>query len=406
MLGKGRSLPLHETVRRRLAEGPARVLAIHNINDGQGDEMVRCVPLLQSLLDFNPLLKATILTRRLYLYDHPRVDPVSIRDRDAIGRLLAGRFDVVIDFFEPVVPGVNYDPQVESLVQGHVRRRKPFLFLSSVKGDNHFAYQTVAVDGHNLAAKLGLDRIRTGNIYEPTLRLLAELGLPPRIGEQKPRTQCLLTGNHLAEADCQWETLTGGGGRPVAMVSPFGGRAALKGYTSGRFPALAQKLEAIIGEGYRVLLLPNGTPWGAASHAAEVAALVAPDCRRHLVVAPDPGQAADPDQVMRVFKYFLKRADLAVSVEGWMAHMAYLLGNPYRILMLPYSHSFHWHPYPPGRNQRVEPSLSGSDPATDLPGYPRKDHLLFRAWRSSLRRDRQGRPRALRSFREPGYPRA
>jgi hypothetical protein len=378
LLGQGGAFPLHARVRVGLQRGPKRVLAVHNIDDGQGDELVRMVPLLQSLLDCNPELEIVALTRRLYLYDHPRVRPVSIRDEAAANELLAQRFDLVIDFFETNVMRVNYVPGLELRLRAHVGKARPFLFLSAIKGYNHFVFHTVAIDGRNFAARLGLDRARTGGIYDPTLRLIAELGLPARVGQQKPAAGSILTGAALPEADRLWESLVGGTTRPIAIVSPFGGREPLKGYTAPAFPDLARELEALVDEGFTVLLLPNGTPWGNASAAREVAARIDPGRRHHLRLAPDPaGEPDAADRVMRSFKYLVERSDLAVSVEGWMTHMAYLLGRPYRMVMLPYSHPPQWHPSPASGNQRVLPSIALRDTVFPAPRYPRKDQLLL-----------------------------
>jgi ADP-heptose:LPS heptosyltransferase len=369
--------PLQEAVRTRLGTGRVRALVVHNIDDGQGDELVRCAPLLQGLVDLQPSLHVTVVTRRPYLYDHPRIATAPIADHDTVAVLLRDRFEIVVDFFEPVVAVANYWPELEPLVQRHVRRRRPFLFVSAVKGYNHFTYQRVIVDGRDFAALLGLDEARTGHTYEPTLRLLAELGLPARIGEQQPGSPCVLTGHPFPDADDEWQRLTSGCTRPVAMFSPFGGRGAMKGYIPDRFRALAEEVAALVDEGFAVMLLPNGLPWGTAARAMEVVALVAPEHRAHVIVAPDPARGRDPDRTMRMFKYFLRKAALAVTVEGWMAHMAHLQGLPYRLLMLPYSHAFHWHPYPRGPRQGVTLPRASEDPASTAPSYPRKDQWLL-----------------------------
>ena len=83
--------------RRWLARRPSRgasardaleqlraVLVVHNIADGQGDEMDRVAPNVQALLDANSSVEVRTLTKRVYLYDHPRVTPASILDPDAV----------------------------------------------------------------------------------------------------------------------------------------------------------------------------------------------------------------------------------------------------------------------------------------------------------------------------------
>lgn len=41
-------------------------------------------------------------------------------------------------------------------------------------------------------------------------------------------------------------------------------------------------------------------------------------------------------------------ADLIITVEGWMSHRAYVLGRPFRLLLMPHSYPYTWFPY--GRN--------------------------------------------------------
>ncbi len=404
--------PLHGTVRARLGVGRRRVLVVHNIDDGQGDEIVRVGTLTQALLDFNPALEAVLVTKRIYLYDNDRVMPVSITDDGRLRLLLDQAFDGVIDFSEPEVPAVNYRPELESLIRQHVSRRQPFLFAASRKGYHHFTYETVTIAGEPYAAALGLDRPRAPNIYETTYRLVAELGFPLRTGEETPRTASLFVGKACGEAEREWRRLTLGArrarahpGRPIAMVNPFGGRGALKGYVPATRDGLAREIRALVAEGFFVVLLPNGTPWGTRAFASGVVRLLPAEARASVVVAPDPqGRPADrkprrasapetlshADRIMRCFKYFAIYADLAVTVEGWLMHLAHQLGRPYRLLLLPYSHPFAWHPYGSDGHQRVVTNMNATwnegSATTDLlvasarpplPGYPRKDVLRF-----------------------------
>src|SRR5581483_950337 len=78
-LGQPVQFELHDEVARRLQVGPKRVLMVHNIDDAQGDQILRTVPLLQALLDFNPQLEVTLLGNRTYLYSHPRITAIDIR---------------------------------------------------------------------------------------------------------------------------------------------------------------------------------------------------------------------------------------------------------------------------------------------------------------------------------------
>ena len=80
------------------------LLAVHNVTGGQGDEIVRVIPLIQAFLDGNPSLTVTVLSKRPYLYDHPRVSSVSILDARAVGRALGDRFDGIVDWNARSVP--------------------------------------------------------------------------------------------------------------------------------------------------------------------------------------------------------------------------------------------------------------------------------------------------------------
>lgn len=179
---------------------------VHNIADGQGDEIVRTVPLLQAFLDFNPRLEAVVITQRPYLRSHPRLTAVPIGDRAAIDQTLLQPFDAVVDFFEPYVPELNHDLALEARLQEYVGARRPFLFAGSRKGHDHL-FEQVLLDGRPIAESRGLDQQRAASLYEPTTRLIAELGLPLRSGEQQPVSGFVLTGADHPEARAAWREL-------------------------------------------------------------------------------------------------------------------------------------------------------------------------------------------------------
>src|SRR5262249_39448220 len=69
-------------------------------------------------------------------------------------------------------------------------------------------------------------------------------------------------------------------------------------------------------------------------------------------------ELAPADRVTRLFKYFAAYADLVVTVEGWMTHLAYNLGRPFRLYLAAQSYSLDWHPWGRGPGQRLVPRLS------------------------------------------------
>ena len=390
--------PHHDPVTRRFSGDGRRVLIIQNIKDGQGDEVVRWVPLAQGFLDFNPKLEVTVVTRRVYLASHPRVTLVPIADRPAVDDVLQQPFDAVVDFYEPSVPEINHDLELETRVQNYVHERKPFLFASSTKAFNHFVFERVELDGQDIASAAGLNVQRVKSTYETTVRLLAQLGLPLRCGEDLPASEFVLAGIDWPEARAAWRVLVLGNGaeRPVTLLNFFGGTERLKGFMPESFGAAAVEIERLVGEGYFVVILPNGTEWGGAAAAEELAKNISPACREFVAIAPDPAGSdemhqmapgAPPlshaDYVMRQFLYFARYADLIVTVEGWLMHVAWCLGKPYRVLMSPLSHAPKWHPYLRTRRQGIElnpapwsGNLSPSAPAP-LVEQPRKFILIF-----------------------------
>ena len=392
---------LHEKIAQRLGSGRQRILVVQNINDGQGDEIVRTVPLIQALLDFNPALEIVLLTRRVYLYANPRLTVIPFKDRDRINDLLQQRFDVVIDFFEHTVREINHDADLEEIVRDYVERHRPFLFISSTKGHNYFLYEEVQVDSRPVAQDLGLDRHRVDNIYETTFRLIAELGLPLRCGEDQPATDWVLAGVPWSEAEAAWLELIRHNteGRPVALMNPFGGAEPLKGCVEQQIDKLSAMIRHLIREHYYVIILPNGMPWGTASLAAEAIGRLEPHEQEHAAVGPDPDGRSDAvehtvpgapplnyaDRVMRMMIYFIRFADLIVPVEGWMTHAAYCLGKKYRMLMMPYSYVDRWHPYAVTRHQQlalgllqcVHLSSEEERSAPPILEQPRKFVMLF-----------------------------
>jgi ADP-heptose:LPS heptosyltransferase len=364
---------LHEKIAGRLGSGSRRILVVKNVNDGQGDEIVRTVPLIQALLDFNPALDIILLTRRVYLHATPRITIIPFKDRDRITALLDQRFDAVIDFCEPTRPEANRDLDLEPLIQDYVRQHRPFLFVSSTDGYHYFVYDRIHVDSRPVAQSLGLNRPRAKNIYENTLRLIAELGLPMRCGEDPPATDWVLAGLPWNEAEAAWHELVRQNteGRAVALLNPFGGAEPLKGFVERQIDKLSAMIRQLIRENFYVVVLPNGTPWGTASFAAEAIRRLEPHEQAQVVVGPDPACGSEaaprtvpgapdlthPDRVVRMVTYFIRFADLIVAVEGWMVHAAYCLGKKYHLLMMAYSCDDRWHPYAATRHQQVAHGL-------------------------------------------------
>jgi hypothetical protein len=266
---------------------------------------------------------------------------------------------------------------------------------------SQFLHQRVELDGRDIAGPCGLDRPVFSSSYDPGHRLIAELGLPMRAARERPRSPSLLNGAGSADAERVWTELLPPGDGPIALVSPFGGSLPIKGFLH-QDALLAAELQGLVSEGYRVLILPQDSEWARPAAIESALSGLASIVRGRVRVAPDPAEPdvatrlalverptlSSADRVMRLFKYFAGYADLVVTVEGWLAHMAYLLGRPFRLFLAAGSFTPDWLPHGRAPTQQLVPALSPhalaaharsallgpGDPAP-LAHFPRK-HLL------------------------------
>jgi hypothetical protein len=393
-----------------LTPGPVRLLAIHNLAMGQGDDLVRLVPLLQALLDVNPELMVTLVTQRIYLYDHPRVAVIQIKDESSVQAALKDSYAGVLDFFQPQWSGFNHRIELRVDVDAMLTARPPALLVQGDMGRaaadragkrSQFLHQKVELGGRDIAGLRGLDRLELASSYDPGHRLLAELGLPLRAAEESSRSSSILTGTRSADADRVWADILPPGDGPVALVSPFGGSRPAKGFL-GQEGLLAAELEGLASEGYRLVILPQDQEWARPAAIEAALARLGPAIRTRIRLAPDPADAdvvrrlalterpglSPKDQVVRLFKYFTSYADLVVTVEGWLAHLAYLLGRPFRLFVAAGSFDAAWFPHGRGRTQRLVPSMSpralpahsrdgllGPNDPPPVPHFPRRTWL-------------------------------
>ena len=378
--------PYHDTAAAILKTRPMSILLVLNVGMGQGDDVVRIAPLLQGLLDANPSLAITLITMRTYLYDHPRISALPFSDKDAVGAALAASFDGVIEYFQPEWPDFTFNLELHTATDRYLAEHNPAVVIKGdlgrvcegfVGGRMAFLHQTVKIGGIDIAQSRRLDQCEVASVYEPAMRLLAELGLPQRAGEETPLTASVLTGIPSADAERIWAELiapaAGSAKRPVALLNVFGGSGTTKGFLE-QDELLADEISALVDEGFLVVVLPNGQKWGRRAAIDTILSHLDADVRANVRIAPDLAETDESarvalyerpaleyrDRVMRMFKYFALYADLIVTVEGWLAHLAYNLGRPMRLFLAAGSFSSEYHPRLRGPRQRVVPALSPS----------------------------------------------
>lgn len=334
-------------------KGNSRLLIVHNIVYGQGDEIVRVFPLLQGLLDGFPELRVSLLTDRSYLYDHPRVQTLSIHDSTALRKLLQQEWQGILNFFEPYLESCSYNQEAQKLICNYLAKSPAPFQIAARRDLNHFVFESVLIRGVEYADKWCLRKRQLPLNYETCMRLLAYLGLPLRRGEKKPVSGWIAAANPVPGADRYWKALVPESAerqknRPLAVVNAFGGNNAMKGFQSPNYPQLAKLLSEFAVAGYDLILLSNGESWGDFEQLNRVRQLADEEQRQYIYLLPE---LDDRQETMRAVKYFAACADLIITVEGWLMHFAYALGKPYRVLMAPYSYNREYIPHGRSANQ-------------------------------------------------------
>ncbi len=392
-------LPLDDlfSIRQRWREvlktDTPRIVCIQNIADGQGDEIVRVVPILQAFLDGFPEAQITLITDRAYLYRHSRLTTISFDDRSGLAQALITPHDILVEFSERIQRHLNHDPNLIEAIDFRRVQRPPNVDIVASKGWNHFTFEHVMIGGIDWAEALQLNRTGDLGVYEPTSRLIAELGLPLRVGEQTSRSDTLLDSGEPWIEEC-WRDATSANRdhRPVAVLNPFGGSEPMKGFIRRKWADLAGLIGQLIDEGFFVLVCSNGQPWGSATAVADIIQQLGSGTSHCVGQMPEPidlenhesirAHPRNPGERIQMLLGFVARADLTVTVEGWMMHSTFLLGRPYRLLTMPVSIPSDWQPW--GRSVNQRRWAFSSDSALDrvpLPEQPRKE-----AWLAMLSR--------------------
>jgi len=374
------NFPLHDIALSALAPpGAKEVLFVQDMADGYGDEQIRTLALIQALLAFNPQLKVTLITPRVGAFKNPlpgeeRLTVIDNGAQDQYGPMLKKKYDMVVYYqFEQ-------DLHVEDPMRDAMSSMpKPAIYIKGGAYANHQGWTKnvgitdVEVSGHNYADELGLNANPT-SVYDPTLRLMTELGLAYRAGEESPPAGEVMAGVGSEACRRAWNDLnaTNTDGRPVALLNPFGGQDASKGYQPiQRAPGLGfsfMQLKAImielVSKGYQVVITPTGgqsvyEEWGTSNIAEYFLNELPPEVAKHVVIAPDA--KALPRGALNEFA---AQADLIVTTEGGMGHAAYNLGKPVRVILLPGSGEPDWMPNTAGNDQRL---ITGFDLENEIP---------------------------------------
>jgi len=333
--------PHQERIRNLIGSGPKKVLVVQGIHDGQGDELIRMVPLVQGLIDLNPELEFTIYTDRPYLYsENEKITVKSIRDVHALST--EGFFDVIINHFDA---HQKYVWGIDSLVSIIVDSSNPSIYIRTSKSSDNFVFEEVSVEGTSVNVPKDPTR---HNVYDAVSKLSAEFGLPLRAGTQNPKGYNLILGEGDLLAERWWKenvVMKNNEGRPVIGFNGFGGEALEKGYSNPK--EMAEDISALVDVGNFVVIFTNDQKWGTYDKSKEIFDGLSPKQQRSVVIAPQPSEAGTS------IKHWVAKSDNILTVEGGMMHLAYNLGRPFTVILKSAAGSPKWIPALRGEDQGV-----------------------------------------------------
>ncbi len=321
--------PAHGEIQALLGTGPKKVLIVHNVEEGLGDEVIRNGSLIQALLDLNPALTIDIYTTKdlvapagydselLQLYNHPRIHLFSI-PRDGEIHLSLG-YDMVLRRYAADSPISN--PTIEDQLTEYLDAHPPAVYFYSEGSIEAKSYSELRVGHYSLQPiEVGLEPKAQYNVG---YRLLAELGLKFRTGDEwsDPRDHFLMNLNESNKqtVDRLWHdrvTERNVHGRPVLYLNPFSNPRPEKGFLPEEFGILAGEITQLLQAGFFVVLQPNGATeqW----IEKEILSLL-PEYEFHNIGLAPP----------IAHKHFMMRSDLLATVEGGAVHIAYHLGKAF-----------------------------------------------------------------------------
>lgn len=339
--------PYQKRFKKLVSEGRKKVLVTHNIADGLGDELIRNSALIQALLDLNPELEVTLYTNRTFLYDHPRVKVKEIishgafasKDRFDLGD--GDKFDMIIHHYDRKQ---RYSDSFEDKFRTHLIKHRPEIYINFDKSNDKFIPKEIAVHGKAITLSGFKDSMfmsQTKNVYIPTFRLCAELGLPFRYGTKKPK-ESLFTSLQNTAAETYWENVVMPANidkRPIVIFNGFGGEDIKKGYLDGKESTdyyktteadFQEMLKKLVSDGFFVIVFPNDKWYGTPEVAKEFVNALSISERQHILIAPSSYE--NP----KLHKNLIGHSDVAgvVTIEGAIMHLSYNVGVPFSVLLM------------------------------------------------------------------------
>lgn len=312
--------PFARKGRDLLLENDANLLVVDNRCDGRGDEIARNWLLLQALFIAKNESQVTIVTRRPELYNHPNIVPISHEEYLDDRRRIHKRHRNLIFH-------TDQTQWVDKAVHKFRPNPKHFgVFVYTTKTNDDFLIDQCWIAGTEISKRRGLCYRSANSVYDPSFRLLCELGLPIAHYDGHSPIPSILVTTPYPHADETWKKLVAsidGARRSITGLVPFGGMDPSKGFSkesSHKISDVVKLLNSECENGGSVVIFPNDSAWGNSSKAKQLRSQVDSRLRRYVAVAPAPSE--DP----KLATYLYPKCDRMYAVEGGAMHTLYALG--------------------------------------------------------------------------------
>ncbi|MDD5174577.1 MAG: helix-turn-helix domain-containing protein, partial [Candidatus Omnitrophica bacterium] len=349
--------------RKLLSSGNRRVLIVNTrASDGIGDEIIKLAPITQGLLDLNPDLTIVLYSKHSYLYSNPRIETRKMGGHVDIPQ--NERFDMVVNYDDGSSLSL-FDIFSRQRFETYLKYKEP-----PIKVDVIFSHDMIeSVDIRTIDGGSCTIADKDNNRYGLVLRICKTLKLPIRSGIERPRTEnSIFTGSTLMDdagrdmVDSYWVQnveSTNSMKKPVAVFNGFGGEFANKGYEMSGEGAInfTSRIRELIQAGYFIIVLSNNKPYGILTEAKKVMNYLDQGEARSVLIGPPADLVGG-----RLYKHIVDKADLIVTVEGGLMHLAYSMGKPFIVFQAQGSGSFaDWAPTMPNPTMQVALSMVDID---------------------------------------------
>ncbi len=336
-----------DDIKKILSAPRAQVVIDYNFDDGYGDLIIRVMPLIQSLIFFNPQIQISLLTTRPHLFNNQAPNLILHDKTDPATQELNIKSDLLITY------------NASNNAVGSKMSTELFLSIGNTGSHYYCPSQFISKNNRhsNEKAKEYFDILWNpdsfqASVYSYLFNTLAFLGLPTDV-TQLNQVSTILYEEKSINFFPLWHSIQNHNtqNRPIALINPFGGQGLAKGFQSyaPNVPycfstlSLYNIIQRLIENGYFPLILPSFNTntvshvnqWGSTQNLKTLLK----DLSGEFYICDDN---LDPALLNNI----LKQSDIVVTVEGGMMHASNIYDKNCYVLTMPNSGSSRWYsPY-------------------------------------------------------------